>query len=85
MFQDKYAELCRELPASGIVSDLYSARCITLYMMEEVDSASTRLEKNKRLLRFLQDRQYPVTDICEVLDKFEPFKYLAENLRAGQL
>lgn len=85
MFRDKYADLCDQLSASEIVSQLYSARYITMHMMEQVDAASTQLQKNKCLLRYLQRRRYPVTEICEVLDKFEAFKYIAENLRAGQL
>ena len=85
MFQDKYADLCDQLSAADIVSELFSARCITSYMVDEVDAANTKLEKNKRLLRFLERRPYPVTDLCKVLEKFEPFKYLAENLRTGQL
>ena len=84
MFQDKYADLCDQLSAADIVSELFSAGCITSYMMDEVDAANTKLEKNKRLLRCLEVRRYPVADLCKVLDKFEPFKYLAENLRAGQ-
>ena len=85
MFRDKYADLCDQLSAAEIVSQLYSARYITMHMMEQVDAASTQLQKNKCLLRYLQRWRHPVTEICEVLDKFEAFKYIAESLRAGQL
>jgi len=82
----EHAHLCSALPTSEILPELYSASAITLRTMDEVDAASTRVRKNGVLLRKLgQYRRYPVSDLCRVLDKFRPLKYLAKDLREGQL
>ena len=85
MLHAEYAKLCNALPTSEILPELYSARLITLDEMDEVDAADTRRNKNRRLLRFLERRNYPIQDLSGALDKLEPLKYLAKNLRAGQL
>ena len=85
MLHAEHAHLCKALPTPEILPDLYSASIITSYEMEEVDAADTRLDKNRRLLRYLERRDYPIKDLCSALDKHEPLKYLAKNLRAGQL
>lgn len=85
MLLAEHARLCKTLSPSSILPELYSARVITSDQMDEVDAADTKLDKNRRLLRYLERRRYPIKDLCTVLDKFEPFEYLAEELRAGQL
>ena len=68
------------------MDELYSANVITSYQMGKLtNSTDTERDKNRRLLKFLERRHYPIKDLCGVLDKFEPFKYLADDLRAGQL
>jgi len=82
----KHAHLCKALSTSEIVDELYSGDVITSYEMGQLANATdTERDKNRRLLKFLERRHYPIKDLCRVLDKFEPFKYLANDLRAGQL
>ena len=85
MLHAEHAHLCKALPTSQILPELYSASIITSYDMDEVDAADTRQDKSRRLLRCLERRDYPIEDLCSVLDKREPLTYLAKNLRAGQL
>lgn len=85
MLHSEHARLCNTLSPSSVLPELYSAGVITLDEMDRVDAADTRRDKNRRLLRYLAERRYPIKDLCTVLDKFTPFEYLAKELRAGQL
>jgi len=85
VLHDEHAHLCNTLSTSSILPELYSARVIDSDQMDRVDAAETRRDKNRRLLRYLERRRYPITDLCGVLDKFKPFEYLAKELRKGQL
>ena len=82
---DEHAHLCDTLSTSSILPELYSAGVITSDQMDRVEAAETRRDKNRRLLRYLEYGRHPITDLCGVLDKFKPFEYLANELRAGQL
>ena len=85
MLHDQHAYLCNTLSTSSILDELYSDRVIDSDEMDRVDAAETRRDKNRRLLRYLQRRRYPIKDLCGVLDKLKVFEYLAKELRAGQL
>ena len=85
MLHDQHAHLCNTLSTSSILPELYSARVIDSDEMDRVDAAETRRDKNRRLLRCLEYRRYPIKDLCGVLDKLKVFEYLAKELRAGQL
>ena len=85
MLHDQHAHLCNTLSMSSILPELYSARVIDSDEMDRVDAAETRRDKNRRLLRYLERRRYPIKDLCGVLDKLKVFEYLAKELRAGQL
>ena len=85
MLHAKHAHLCKALPTPEILPELYSASIITSYEMDKVDAADTKRDKNRRLLRYLEGRNYPIKDLCSVLDKLEPLRYLAKELRRGQL
>ena len=85
MLHDQHAHLCNTLSTSSILPELYSARVIDSDEMDRVDAAETRRDKNRRLLRYLGQRRYPIKDLCGVLDKLKVFEYLAKELRAGQL
>ena len=79
----EHADLSRTLRASEIVADLYSADVISSSDMESVDGATTRQKKNEIILRELKYRRYPITDLCEALDKCPSLRYLADHLRTG--
>ena len=81
---DEHAHLCDTLSTSSILPELYSAGVITSDQMDRVEAAETRRDKNRRLLRYLEYRRYPIKDLCGVLDTLKPFEYLAKELRAGQ-
>jgi len=85
VLHDEHARLCNTLSPSSILPELYSARIVNPYQMDRVDAAETRRDKNRRLLRCLEYRRYPIRDLCGVLDKLKVFEYLAKELRAGQL
>ena len=85
MLHAEHAHLCKALPTPEILPELYSASIITSYQMDKVDAADTKRDKNRRLLRYLEGRNYPIKDLCSVLDKLEPLRYLAKELRRGQL
>ena len=85
VIHSEHARLCDTLSPSSILPELYSANVIDSDEMDRVDAAETRRDKNRRLLRCLERRRYPIKDLCDVLDKFKPFEYLAKELRAGQL
>ena len=85
MLQDQHANLCRSLASSEIVAELYSNGVILVDQMEAVQSATTTLEKNRLLLKAMRRRDFPVTDLCRVLEKLVPFKEIAAQLKAGLL
>ena len=65
------------------MADLYSADVIRSSDMERVDGATTTREKNEIILRELRHRRYPITDLCEALDKCASLRYVADDLRRG--
>ena len=65
------------------MADLYSAGAINSSDMERVDGATTTRDKNKIILRELKICRYPITDLCEALDKCASLRYVADDLRAG--
>ena len=81
----KHAYLSRTLRASEIMAYLYSANVITSSDMESVDAAATSQDKNEIILRQLKRCEYPITKLCEALDKCASLRYVAADLRKGQL
>ena len=79
----QHAHLSRTLRASEIMADLYSANVIRSSDMERVDDAATTREKNEIILRVLKRRRYPITELCEALDKCASLRYVADDLRTG--
>ena len=65
------------------MADLYSAGAIDSSDMERVDGAATTRDKNEIILRELRHRRYPITTLCEALDKCASLRYVADELRAG--
>ena len=65
------------------MADLYSAGAINSSDMERVDGAATTREKNEIILRELKHCRYPITDLCEALDKCASLRYVADDLRRG--
>ena len=81
----KHAHLSRTLRASEIMADLYSAGAITSNELEKVDAATTSQEKNEIILRGLKRCEYSITPLCEALDRCASLRYVAADLRKGQL
>ena len=79
----QHAHLSRTLRASEIMADLYSADVIHSSDMERVDDAATTREKNEIILRVLKRRRYPITMLCEALDKCASLRYVADDLKTG--
>ena len=65
------------------MADLYSAGAIDLSDMERVDATITTRDKNEIILRELKYRDYPITKLCEALDKCASLRYVADELRTG--
>ena len=65
------------------MADLYSADVIDSSDMERVDAATSTRDKNKIILRELKCRDYPITDLCEALDKCASLRYVADDLKTG--
>ena len=81
----KHAYLSRTLRASEIMADLYSADVIDSSDMERVDAATTSQDKNEIILRELKRCEYSITPLCKALDKRASLRYVAADLRKGQL
>ena len=65
------------------MADLYSAGAISSSDMERVDGTTTTRDKNEIILRELKDHHYPITELCEALDKCASLRYVADDLRTG--
>ena len=65
------------------MADLYSADVISSSDMERVDGATTTRDKNEIILRELKLCRYPITTLCEALDKCASLRYVADDLRTG--
>ena len=83
MLYAQHAHLSRTLRASEIMADLYSSGVIYVSTMEMVDAAITTREKNKIILQELKRCRYPITALCEALDKCASLRYVAYDLRTG--
>ena len=83
VLHSKHAHLVRTLRASEIVADLYSTGAIDSNDVERVGDATTCLEKNEIIVRELKHRRYPISELCEALDKCASQRDLAEDLRTG--
>ena len=65
------------------MADLYSAGAINSSDLERVDGATTTRDKNEIILREVKYCHYPITILCEALDKCASLRYVADDLRAG--